>query len=54
MRWQLGSDRKRLSLREAERFDVLGRTLSDLGLPKQGALLVGRSGDAQPARILLR
>jgi hypothetical protein len=53
MRWQWGTDRKRLTLSEAGRLGILGDTLAALGLPDQGAMLVGRSGDSPPARIVL-
>jgi hypothetical protein len=51
--WQLGSDQAALTLHEAEQRGVLDRTLAELGLPEQGAMLIGRAQGARPVRIVL-
>ncbi len=53
-RWQLGSDRAALSMHEAEQLGVLDCTLAELGLPTQGAMLIGRAHPAPAVRIVLR
>jgi len=53
-KWQLGSDQAALSLREAEQLGVLDCTLAELGVPAQGAMLIGRADNVPAVRILLR
>jgi hypothetical protein len=53
-RWQWGSDRAALTFSEAEHLGALDRTLADLGLPAQGAMLIGRADNVPPIRIVLR
>jgi hypothetical protein len=53
-KWQLGSDRAALSLPEAEQLGALDRTLAEMGLPSQGAMLIGRADHVPPVRIVLR
>jgi hypothetical protein len=53
-KWQLGSDRATLGMPDAEQLGVLDCTLAELGLPAQGAMLIGRAHRAPAVRIVLR
>lgn len=53
MEWMPGSQRARWTLAQARESGLDARSLADCGLPKCGAMFVGRSAGRPPARLVL-